>query len=226
MKLSKTSRKGKLSGQASIFLPVFIAVFVLVLAAAALVTFMLPETFAAKARVLVDQPPVAGQTNASYAENSTATEAEVIQSEFVLQPVVEQLDLNNKWGKKFAGGTPLRTVESLEILRKSIQVKPIRNTRLIEIQAFNENPDEAAALANAIAGSYRDRRQPDVKASTPKSEIPGHTAVRITDAATPEREPVRPNKPLNLALGVLAGILLGGCAGGAATLLKRTGTNQ
>jgi uncharacterized protein involved in exopolysaccharide biosynthesis len=48
---------------------------------------------------------------------------------------------------------------------------------------------------------------------------------QITDRAEPGKLPVRPNKPLNIALGVVAGGLLGLLLGGAVAWLaaKQTG---
>ena len=41
------------------------------------------------------------------------TEFEVIQSEIVLNKVIEDLDLNTLWGRKYANGERLKTSESL-----------------------------------------------------------------------------------------------------------------
>ena len=76
----------------------------------------------------------------------------------------------------------------------------MRNTDLIEIRVFSDDPSEAAKLANAIAESYREYRS---------STIPAE----IVDKAVPGLRPVRPNKPLNIALGILGGMLLALVAG-------------
>jgi uncharacterized protein involved in exopolysaccharide biosynthesis len=39
-----------------------------------------------------------------------------------------------------------------------IELRPVRNTSLIEIRVSSEKPDEAAKIANAIAEAYRDHR--------------------------------------------------------------------
>ena len=58
------------------------------------------------------------------------------------------------------------------------------------------SPDCAADLANAVAEAYRDN------AVRKKS-------VEIIDRAIPAVQPCKPNKPLNIALGFVAGIVFG-----------------
>ena len=82
------------------------------------------------------------------------TEFEVIQSELVLGKVIEQLDLNREWGKKYAGGERLKTSESIALLKGRIDLRPVRNTSLIEIRVYDWKPEEAARIANAIAEAY------------------------------------------------------------------------
>src|SRR5215467_3542660 len=145
---------------------VILAVFILVVITATLVTFVLQETYAGTARIRVehnvsDIDPVGVrqyQPN-MYDAYFIQTEFEVMQSEVILGRVVTNLDLNVKWGDKFHNGTPLKTTESLDMLRKRISLNPIRNTILIEIKVYSDNAKEAAELANAIAEAYRDHRQ-------------------------------------------------------------------
>ena len=66
--------------------------------------------------------------------------------------------MNREWGKRYANGDRLRTHETISLLRGRIDLRPVRNTSLIEIRAYSEKPDEAAKIANAVAGAYRDYR--------------------------------------------------------------------
>jgi succinoglycan biosynthesis transport protein ExoP len=72
--------------------------------------------------------------------------------------VADKLDLNTEWGKKYNEGQKLRTQETLALLRSRLNLRPVRNTMLIDIQVYGENPAEAAKLANSIAESYRQFR--------------------------------------------------------------------
>jgi capsular exopolysaccharide synthesis family protein len=144
---------------------IILAVFLLVVITATLVTFILPESFSSTTRIKVerDQSDISGMMGErggmmGYDPYFQQTEFELIQSELILGKVIEDLDLNNVWGKKYAGGERLKTSETIEMLKRQIVLSPVRNTTLIEIKVFSEKPDEAAKIANAIAKAYRDHR--------------------------------------------------------------------
>ncbi len=69
--------------------------------------------------------------------------------------MIANLDLNNKWGKKYANGDRLKTSETIGLIKQRINLRPVRNTSLIEITVYSEKPDEAADIANAVALAYR-----------------------------------------------------------------------
>lgn len=152
---------------------VILLVFLLVVITATLVTFILPESFSSTARIKVqrDQADISGVGAnqpylASYDPYFIQTEFEVIQSEVILGKVIDQLKLNEKWAPKYGGGERLKTPETMMILKSRMDLKPVRNTSLIEITVFTENPEEAAILANAIAETYRNHRLEDSKQLT------------------------------------------------------------
>src|SRR6478735_2549865 len=96
---------------------VILAVFLLVVITATLVTFILPESFSSKARIKVerDSPDIPGMSQQSYAGTYDPyfiqTEFEVIQSEIILGRVVDEFKLMDEWGKKYANGEPLKRPE-------------------------------------------------------------------------------------------------------------------
>ncbi len=143
---------------------VIIAVFLLVVITATLVTFILPESFVSTSRIKVERDKsdieeLSGKVGYNqYDPYYIQTEFEVIQSELILGMVADKLDLNTEWGKKYNEGQKLRTQETLTILRQRINLRPVRNTMLIDIQVYGENPAEAAKLANSIADSYKQFR--------------------------------------------------------------------
>ena len=51
--------------------------------------------------------------------------------------------------------------------------------------------------------------------------MPPESLVQITDLAQPGEFPARPNKPLNIAIGAVAGVLLGSVAGGIAAVFAQ-----
>src|ERR1044071_8844345 len=130
---------------------VILAVFLLVVITATIVTFILPESYTSTARIKVerDVTDVAGvgqQQNISgvYDPYFIQTEFEVIQSELILDKVIENLDLNKVWGKKFNAEGPLKISESRMLLRRQLELRPSRNTSLIEIHVYSDSKEEAA----------------------------------------------------------------------------------
>jgi capsular polysaccharide biosynthesis protein len=262
--------------------PVAIVFFVwlLVMLIATLVTFILPEAYVSSARINIEreQLDVVGfaerGTTAGYDPYFIQTEFELLQSEVILGKVVDDLDLNREWGKKYAGGERLKTPETTGILRNRLDLRPVRNTSLLEIRVFSEKPEEAATIANAIAEVYRkhrldqrkERRQGAIKALEEDHEaniekirstrahiaelsqkpdaantnrleearksleelqrfgdilfmkiaseqvdlsLPATSMVQIVDTAKPGTRPVRPNKPLNILIGIIVGAVGG-----------------
>ena len=145
---------------------VIIAVFLLVVITATLVTFILPESFASTARIKVerDKSDIQELTGGNglrynpYDPYFIQTEFEIIQSAEILDKVIEVLNLNDVWGRKYYDGTKLKTPETLRLLRNRLNLRPVRNTTLIDIQVFSENPKDAADLANTIAETYKQWR--------------------------------------------------------------------
>ena len=210
------------SAQTYKFFAVFTAVFLLVAITATVVTFILPESFASTARILarnVADPSNTGTKNAQlvigdYDPYFLQTTFEVIKSEVVLDQVIKKLDLNTEWGRKYSGGGKLQTSETLALLRNVVELRPVRSTSLIEIRAYSDRPDEAARIANAIAEAFADYFN-HLSARQASSLGSADRAVVIIDKAVPGLTPVRPNKPLNITIGIVLGIALGLLAGGA-----------
>ena len=90
-------RKGR--GKPLAALLVATAVWFIVVVQATLITFIMPESYKATARIRVEpnwQYVVLPPTNRL---NSFRTEIEVIRSELVLTPVIDRLNLKEIWGK-------------------------------------------------------------------------------------------------------------------------------
>lgn len=145
---------------------VIIAVFLLVVITATLVTFILPEQFVSTASIKVerdrsdiDQIDGTSGRFQQYDPYFIQTEFETIQSESILSNVVEALDLNNEWGKRYFEGQRLKTQESIAMIRGRMDLRPRRNTTIIDIRVFGENAAEAARLAQQIAVSYEKWRK-------------------------------------------------------------------
>src|SRR5271154_4730431 len=136
---------------------VIISVFLLIAITATVVTFILPESYASTARIKIDPDigVISGMSStpsvAGYDAYFIQTEFKIMQSEKVLGRVIDKLDLNNEWGKKYNGGAALKTDETMQLLKGNMNLSPERNTKLIDITVYSEDKDETAKLANAIA---------------------------------------------------------------------------
>ncbi len=147
---------------------VILAVFLLVVVTTTLVTYILPESYSATVRIEVGKdttdiaPLLMGMQNqASYDPYFIQTEFEKIKSKKVLHEVIDgKLKLNDVWAKRLnMNDGPLKTPETFQILLKQIDVRQSRNTSLIEIRVYDEDPKMAAAIANEIAEIYKSTRK-------------------------------------------------------------------
>jgi len=150
---------------------VILAVFLLVVITATLVTFVLPKHYLSKASIKVDRPGAditeftGRNMSGVYDPYFIQTEFEAIKSETVLTNVVMRpdLDLTKKWGVKYNNGERLKTPDALDLLRARLDLRPVRNTMFIEIGVIMDKPDEAAAIANAVAEAYQAHRLEEIK---------------------------------------------------------------
>ncbi len=144
---------------------VIISVFLLIAITATVVTFVLPESYSSTARIKIN-PDVTDIQSMSgtqspytpYDPYFIQTEFSIMQSEKVLTRVIDALDLNNKWGVKYNGGAPLKTEDTMQLLKQRMGLSPERNTKLIDITVYSEDRDDAARVANGIAQAYQDYR--------------------------------------------------------------------
>jgi hypothetical protein len=76
----------------------------------------------------------------------------------VLTNVILALNLNDVWGKKYAGGNKLETSRTVEWLKKRIEIQKradAPSTLRGTISMTSEDPKEAAKIANAVAEAYQ-----------------------------------------------------------------------
>ncbi|MGH7866556.1 MAG: hypothetical protein ACREP9_02730, partial [Candidatus Dormibacteraceae bacterium] len=120
------------------------------------------QTYSGTTRIRIEREhPVAvanpdEERASSYDPYFIQTEFEVIQSQVILGRVIDELDLNNEWGKPY--GRRLKTEDTIELLKRKMDLRPVRNTSIIEIRVYDENPAQAAKIANTIARVYADYR--------------------------------------------------------------------
>lgn len=146
------------------FFVVLAFVFLLVFGTTAVITFLLPETYASTVRIKVE--PYTGSASQEgtrtrfgvYDPYLIQTEFEILKSTAVLGEAAERLNLRTKWSGPHKASEKLPMAGTVQKLMSRIELRPVRNTSLIEIRAFSKDPNEAAALANAIADVYHETR--------------------------------------------------------------------
>jgi polysaccharide biosynthesis transport protein len=144
---------------------IILAVVLLVTLTGVAYTLALPPTYRASSRIEVrdDLSPdfnMMGDTTLDRSMHPVwiRTQFVLIQAKPILYEVVKTLKLNEKWGEKLNKGQPLKVEDAGFILSKCIKVEQFRDTTLIEIQAYREDPEEARDIANQVAWIYRDQR--------------------------------------------------------------------
>ena len=156
-----------------------IALGIFVPLATTVVTFVLPETFASSAKLL--------HPAGSPAPLVVAVGKMMIGSNLNL--VVSHLNLNAQWGKKYNMPGELSAEKCQEKLRRMVQVQLPRRASIIEIKVFSDDSHEAATIANELAKIYL-------------RSAPGTSVI---DRAEANPAPVRPNKRLNIGIGIFIG---------------------
>jgi protein-tyrosine kinase len=202
------------------------------LAAAVLVTAgiasLLPVRYAATAQVLVGGAPGAapdGRADADARATLLATQADIVTSGRVALRVVDALRLASdpatleRWRRATDGQGAVRHFAADHLLER-VRARPGRDSGLLSIVFYGDDPGAAARGANAFARAYVDtlaeireeaaRRAADAGAR--RADAPGGALDRLEAVVLdPAREPGRADGPGAgpiAAIGLLAGMLL------------------
>lgn len=137
-------------------------IFAVTVAAAVGITLMLPKTYTATAALVIDlkSDPLVGQSYpgiliASY----MATQVDVLKSDRVARRVIKTLGfmdnpkLKDKWVEATQGRGEYETWV-IEAVRKATDIKPSRESSMIEVTYKTDDPKVAALAANTIVQSY------------------------------------------------------------------------
>jgi polysaccharide biosynthesis transport protein len=147
---------------------VAVLIILLAISAALAVSLVLPKKYTAQTAVLVDvrsPDPVAGAGSAPIqglvAPSYMATQVDIIGGDRVAQRVVKmlKLDENPRTKERWLEATEGRgTLEGwlADSLQKRLDVRPARESNVINITYKGSEPEEAASVANAFAQAYLD----------------------------------------------------------------------
>lgn len=143
---------------------VALLILLLAVSAALAVSLILPKKYTAQTAVLVDirsPDPVAGGTplQGVVAPSYMATQVDIIGGDRVAQRVVKmlKLDENPSTKERWMEATEGRgTLEGwlADSLQKRLDVRPARESNVINITYKGSNPEDAANIANAFAQAY------------------------------------------------------------------------
>ncbi|MEO8206925.1 MAG: polysaccharide biosynthesis tyrosine autokinase [Chthoniobacterales bacterium] len=140
-------------------LPLIILTFLVVMITVGIVTYFAPRLYEAKATLEIRERDmdmaVFKANNASLDPRFTSTQFQIIQKKEILYPVIDTLNLFQKWGPEFK----LRNKEDAYYkLKGMLSMRELRGTDLIEVSVLDTDPAEAADLANTIAKEYQKSR--------------------------------------------------------------------
>jgi len=143
----------------------FLAIFVLTIAAALAWVLLRPNYYTARAPILVDirsQDPLAQPSYQSIVPASyMATQIDIARSDRVAERVVDMLGLEKDpkavedW-KKATGGRGSMKSWLAGDLQAGLDVKPARESNIINVTWTGRSPQEAAKVANAFSQAYLD----------------------------------------------------------------------
>ena len=144
---------------------VALLVFVVTVAATVVVSMLLPKQYTASAAVVIDvksPDPVSGIIlQGMMAPGYMATQIDIINSDRVAKAVVKLLKLDAsaavkaQWQEATQGKGQLTDWLS-NLLQKQLDVKPSRESNVININYTGNDPDFASAVANGFAQAYMD----------------------------------------------------------------------
>lgn len=171
-----------------------IATLLLCVAIAAVVTLVQKPTYTSSSSLFlaVESGDTAGDLaqGATYAERQVESFVNVARTSVVLQPVIDELELDL----------------SLVDLAKKLAVSSPAGTSIIDVSVTYDEAELSATIANGVAESLIqavDSLSPEGASGT------GLVKASVIDPAVPALKPTAPRPPLNLALGVVLGLLLG-----------------
>jgi capsular exopolysaccharide family len=151
--------------------PIILLVFLLVMIATGTITFLMPKEYSSRVLIQVRQDAEfeifqQGAKGKSWDPRFTTTQFEILQSKEILQPVIDRLDLAQKWAREY----DIKSKETVyRKLLKMMSIREVRNTDLISVSILSRDKQEAADIANAIADQYQQARIQEQEAWTKRS---------------------------------------------------------
>lgn len=150
--------------------------------------FMLNPVYEAKSTLIVNADKQA-ETQIVTGDQITVTQklavtyGEIIKSRIVLDDVIKNLKLENTY----------------ESLSEQITVSPVKDTQIISISVQDTNPQKARDIANEIPKVFEKEAKRITKAND----------VQVIDKAILPKNPIKPNKVMNVLIAFVLGTMIG-----------------
>src|SRR5690606_19088452 len=141
-----------------------VSLALVVVATAAVVTALLPKWYRSTPQVRVEKPEGAvklfqNQGPAAYDPYFIEDQYRIMQAPKILHPVITRLDLNRRIGLMLDSPQPLPLdITTDYLVREMLSLESPRNSSLIDINVYAQDPQLAADIANEIARVYSEDR--------------------------------------------------------------------
>lgn len=174
-----------------------VAVTLVGVAAGALATIVSSPKYVSSTQLFVSVQSSEASSATDLVQGSSAAQQKVrsyisvVTSRSVLEPVIEELGLD---------------MSTSELAEEITAETPV-NTVLIDIAVRDEDPDRAAAIANAVGSNFSTVVVDELE--SPEGGGPSLVKIAPIEPAVAAGAPSSPRPALNLALGLLVGLALG-----------------
>ncbi len=171
-----------------------VVMLLLSVSAAGAVTVLMTPEYTATTRLFVSTPETESTTTAyqgsQFSQQRVLSYAEIIRGKNVAQLVIDELGLDISAGA----------------LAGQVTTAVVPDTVLLDATVTDTSPLRAQTLANAVATKFIELVS---QLETPVGAEAPLVVVTVVEAASLPGEPLIPDVPLNLSIGVMVGILLG-----------------
>ena len=146
--------------------------------------FMLNPVYEAKSTLIGNaETQIVTGDQITVTQKLAVTYGEIIKSRIVLDDVIKNLKLENTY----------------ESLSGQITVSPVNDTQIISISVQDTNRERARDIANEIPKVF----EKEVKRITKANDV------QVIDKATLPKNPIKPNKVMNVLIAFVLGTMIG-----------------
>lgn len=171
---------------------IFASTFISTLLAALMIFFVMTPKYSATTQILVNRKLSADMAGAQYQQAQADVQMISTYKDIITSPTVLK-DVNTK----LEGQPGYR--DGIDNLKSSITINSQQNSQVFSITAKSTNPETAAKIANETATTFKNK----------VVKIMSINNVSIVSKATADDQPVSPRTKLNIAAGIVIGLLLG-----------------